>query len=107
MKSIAALFAVLASSSAFVPAPRPTPVTFLRSITYEPPADEYESEESIFDRKRKERQEHDDEMRARYRAQGIELTEADLTESVDQYQNAATGGNLIAGISLSALCEDD
>ncbi len=43
----------------------------------------------------------------RYRTMGVELSDADFFTSVDQYQNNPTGGGLIPGISLSALCEDD
>ncbi len=43
----------------------------------------------------------------RYRAMGVELSDVDFSTSVDQYQNNSTGGGLIPGMSLSALCEDD
>ena len=46
-------------------------------------------------------------MKERARLHGITLSDVDLQDSVDQYQNAPTGGGLIPGLSLSALCEDD
>mmetsp|Transcript_5431 Transcript_5431/g.9886 ORF Transcript_5431/g.9886 Transcript_5431/m.9886 type:complete len:127 (+) Transcript_5431:121-501(+) len=86
----------------------------LHSITFEPPPEDNceldgtNCEESIFDRKKRERTEADNAIVDRYRMErGIEISEADLYESVDQYSNAPTGGNLIPGISLTALCEDD
>ncbi|KAL7523643.1 hypothetical protein ACHAXR_000264 [Thalassiosira sp. AJA248-18] len=90
-----------------------TPTT-LFSIVFEPPPDDNcevdgsDCEESIFDRKRREKGEADDAIKARYRNEyGVELSDVDMQESIDQYQNAEVGGNLIAGMSLSALCEDD
>ena len=88
--------------------------TALRSVVFEPPPEDNceldgtNCEESIFDRKRREKAEADDAIKERYmNERGIELSDIDLMESMDQYQNAPTGGNLIAGVSLSALCEDD
>lgn len=87
--------------------------TSLRSITFDPPDDDNcevdgtDCEESVFDQKRREQREHDDDVKQRYRAQGIELSDVDLYESVDQYQNVQTGGGLIPGMTLSALMEDD
>mmetsp|Transcript_9711 Transcript_9711/g.14693 ORF Transcript_9711/g.14693 Transcript_9711/m.14693 type:complete len:124 (-) Transcript_9711:200-571(-) len=87
--------------------------TSLHSIVFEPPAEENcevdssNCEESIFDRKRREKGEAEDAIKDRYRMQGIELTSVDLMDSMDQYQNAPTGGGIIPGMNLSALCEDD
>ncbi|KAL7524722.1 hypothetical protein ACHAWF_001058 [Thalassiosira exigua] len=118
--SLAFLFclAVLPSLAlAFSPAPRlrsgRRKGTTLDSIVFEPPVEENceldgsNCEESVFDRKRRERSEADDLIKSRYHMRGIELSDADLYETVDQHQNAPTGGNLIAGIHLTALCEDD
>lgn len=82
------------------------------AITFEPPPDDNceidgDCEESVFDRKRREKADANAATIGRYQQQGIALTEMDLMDSIDQYQNAPTGGNLIPGISLSALCEDD
>ena len=90
-----------------------TTTTSLRSIMYEPPAEENceldssDCEESIFDRKKREKAEANDAIKERYHARGIELNDVDLQESVDQYQNAETGGNLIPGVFLTSMCEDD
>lgn len=86
--------------------------TSLYSIIFEPPADDNceidgDCEESVFERKRREKADANAATIGRYQQQGIALTEMDLMESIDQYQNAPTGGNLIPGIHLSALCEDD
>jgi hypothetical protein len=82
------------------------------AITFEPPADDNceidgDCEESIWARKKKEKAEANAATMEKYQQRGIQLTEVDLMESVDQYQNSPVGGNLIAGVSLSALCEDD
>lgn len=45
--------------------------------------------------------------KARYAVKGVALSDADFVDSIDQYQNNPTGGGLIPGISLSALCGDD
>lgn len=86
----------------------------LYSITFEPPeednceVDGSNCEESVFAQKRRERMEHDQAIKDRYqRERGITLTDVDLYNSVDQYQNAPTGGDLIPGVHLTALCEDD
>eukprot|EP00584_Thalassiosira_punctigera_P013922 CAMPEP_0172555430 /NCGR_PEP_ID=MMETSP1067-20121228/58415_1 /TAXON_ID=265564 ORGANISM="Thalassiosira punctigera, Strain Tpunct2005C2" /NCGR_SAMPLE_ID=MMETSP1067 /ASSEMBLY_ACC=CAM_ASM_000444 /LENGTH=126 /DNA_ID=CAMNT_0013343951 /DNA_START=61 /DNA_END=441 /DNA_ORIENTATION=+ len=86
----------------------------LYSIIFEPPVEENceldgsNCEESIFDRKKREKSEANQAIMNRYQMEhGVELTDIDLMESIDQYQNAPTGGNLIPGMSLSALCEDD
>ena len=87
--------------------------TSLYSITFEPPpednceVDGTNCEESVFERKRRERTEADNAIKDRYAQQGIQLSDVDLYESVDQYQNAPTGGNLIPGVMLTSLCEDD
>ena len=87
--------------------------TALRSIIIEPPPEEdcgvdgSDCEESIFDRKRREKAEAENATRERYQKRGIELTDVDLMESPDQYRNAQLGGGLISGVNLSALCEDD
>ncbi|KAL3801327.1 hypothetical protein ACHAW5_002242 [Stephanodiscus triporus] len=114
---------VIANSIAFSPTPakaaasqvghRQPGITALRSIVIEPPpgddcAVDGDCEESIFDRKRREKAEAENAMRERYRNErGIELTDVDLMESPDQYRNAQLGGGLISGVNLSSLCEDD
>lgn len=113
--SIAALFA---ATTAFAPT-APTTIssisttTSLRSIIFEPPPEDNceldgsDCEDSVFARKRQERNENQQATKDRYRAMGVALSEADFVQSVDQYQNNPTGGGLIAGIQLTALCEDD
>jgi hypothetical protein len=86
--------------------------TALRSIIIEPPPGDDcqvdgDCEESIFERKRREKAEAENATRERYQKRGIELTDVDLMESPDQYRNAQLGGGLISGVNLSALCEDD
>eukprot|EP00571_Detonula_confervacea_P015176 CAMPEP_0172297248 /NCGR_PEP_ID=MMETSP1058-20130122/344_1 /TAXON_ID=83371 /ORGANISM="Detonula confervacea, Strain CCMP 353" /LENGTH=132 /DNA_ID=CAMNT_0013006377 /DNA_START=69 /DNA_END=467 /DNA_ORIENTATION=+ len=88
--------------------------TALSSITFEPPPEENceldssDCEESIFDRKKRERGEADQSIKDRYRTEhGIELNDADLVETVDQYQNVQLGGGLIPGMTLTSMCGDD
>ena len=82
------------------------------SIVFEPPPEDNcevdgDCEESVFERKRRERNEADNSIKDRYAQQGIKLSDADLHESIDQYANAQTGGGLIPGVMLSSLCCDD
>lgn len=84
----------------------------LNAIMFEPPVDDNceidgDCEESVFARKRREKAEARSATMEKYQQQGISLSEIDLMETVDQYQNAMVGGNLIPGVSLTALCEDD
>ena len=87
--------------------------THLNSIIIEPSPDdscEVDSsncEESIWDRHAAEQAEYNQGVKDKYHAQGIELSDVDLMETVDQYQNSPTGGGLIGGVALTALCEDD
>ena len=107
----------LSTTTAFSPAPHQTThrrTTHLNSIIIEPsPEDSCEvdstnCEESIWDRHAAEQAEYNQAVKDKYRTeQGIELTDVDLMETVDQYQNSPTGGNLIGGVALTALCEDD
>jgi hypothetical protein len=87
------------------------PSSALHAIIIEPPSthgDDTDSEESFFDRKRREKAEADNAMKERYRNErGIELTDVDLMDSPDQYRNSQLGGGLVSGVNLSALCEDD
>ena len=47
-------------------------------------------------------------MKQRYRNEyGVELNDIDLIDSPDQYRNSQLGGNLVSGVNLSALSEDD
>jgi hypothetical protein len=127
MNSIASLFSItliVTSVAGFAPMishpnamnhriPTYRSPTSHNAIMFEPPAEENceldgsDCEESVFARKRREKSEANAATVERYQRQGIALTEVDLMETVDQYQNAPTGGNLIPGVSLSALCEDD
>ena len=115
---IIASFAALSSTTtAFVTtAPRvisSISSTSRKALTFEPPPEDNceldgsDCEESVFAQKRREKMEARDATKDRYRAMGVELSDADFGTSVDQYQNSPTGGGLIPGISLSALCEDD
>eukprot|EP00588_Corethron_pennatum_P013778 CAMPEP_0194271428 /NCGR_PEP_ID=MMETSP0169-20130528/5197_1 /TAXON_ID=218684 /ORGANISM="Corethron pennatum, Strain L29A3" /LENGTH=99 /DNA_ID=CAMNT_0039013759 /DNA_START=218 /DNA_END=517 /DNA_ORIENTATION=+ len=63
-------------------------------------------EESVFDRKRREKKEEDVERRELYAKEGLDLTEIDQMASPDQFANAA-GGGIIPGMQMSALMEDD
>ena len=63
-------------------------------------------EESIFDRKKREKKEEQDSLREKFAENGLDLSEIDRAETVDQYQNMA-GGGIIPGVQLSALMEDD
>eukprot|EP00580_Thalassiosira_gravida_P000013 CAMPEP_0201608814 /NCGR_PEP_ID=MMETSP0492-20130828/9037_1 /ASSEMBLY_ACC=CAM_ASM_000837 /TAXON_ID=420259 /ORGANISM="Thalassiosira gravida, Strain GMp14c1" /LENGTH=113 /DNA_ID=CAMNT_0048073803 /DNA_START=69 /DNA_END=409 /DNA_ORIENTATION=+ len=77
--------------------------TSLHSIVFEPPVEENcEIDGSVG-----EKNDADDAIKDRYRLQGIELSSVDLMDSMDQYNNAPTGGGIIPGMNLSALCEDD
>jgi hypothetical protein len=93
---------------------RPDITTALRSIIIEPPADDdchidaANCEESIFDRKRREKAEAKNLLQQKYRNEyGIELNDVDFMDSPDQYRNSQLGGSLVSGVNLSALCEDD
>ncbi|KAL7441004.1 hypothetical protein ACHAXM_007701 [Skeletonema potamos] len=104
----------LSSTTAFVTTTAPSiSTTSLHAIMFEPPqednceVDGSDCEDSIFARKRREKMEAHQATKDRYRAMGVTLSDVDFVDSVDQYQNNPTGGGLIAGISLSALCEDD
>lgn len=107
----------LPSTKAFLPTPTKASImsaTSLRSITFEPLPDDNceldgsDCEESVFERKRKEKMNANQSTKERYAAMGVQLSDADLIDSnIDQYANAPLGGSLMAGISLSALCEDD
>ena len=74
-------------------------------------------EESVFDRKKREKLEKDQERRALYAKEGLDLdeiekkktsqlSEIDQMATHDQFDNAA-GGGIIPGMNLSALMEDD
>jgi hypothetical protein len=105
----------VSSTTAFVTTTAPTTIstTSLHAIIFGPPSEENcevdgsDCEESIFARKRREKVEAHQATKDRYRAMGVTLSDVDFAESVDQYQNNPTGGGLISGISLTALCEDD
>lgn len=95
---------------AFCPSVRPDIATALRSLIIEPPADDdcqidaANCEESIFDRKRREKAEAENALKQKY---GVELSDVDFMDSPDQFRNSQLGGSLISGVNLSALCEDD
>jgi hypothetical protein len=102
-------------SIAFCPSVRPPDITTaLRSIIIEPPADDdcqidaATCEESIFERKRREKAETKNVLQQKYRNEhGVELNDVDFMDSPDQYRNSQLGGSLVSGVNLSALCEDD
>ena len=103
----------IATTLAFAPQPSiPTTSTVLNfNIVMPPDEDNWEldnsnCEESVFARKRREKQEENEKLHESYKRGGMTLRDIDVVETVDQYDNAA-GGNLIPGINLSALCEDD
>ena len=81
------VLAELPLAAAFAPTARNTrETTSVYSIVFEPPADDLDCEESVFATKKREQREHDEAVKARYRTEyGIELTEADLNDSIDQY----------------------
>ena len=87
--------------------------TSLNSIVFEPPPEDNceldgsNCEESVFEQKRREKAEAREALHERARLQGIQLSEVDFQSSVDQYQNAPTGGSLIPGMTLTSMCEDD
>ena len=87
--------------------------TSLNSIVFEPPPEDNceldgsNCEESVFEQKRREKAEAREALNERARLQGIQLSEVDFQSSVDQYQNAPTGGSLIPGMTLTSMCEDD
>ena len=103
----------IATALAFAPQPSiPTTSTVLNFNIVMPPdednceLDNSNCEESVFARKRREKQEENEKLHESYKRGGMTLRDIDVAETVDQYDNAA-GGNLIPGINLSALCEDD
>mmetsp|Transcript_20442 Transcript_20442/g.33651 ORF Transcript_20442/g.33651 Transcript_20442/m.33651 type:complete len:119 (+) Transcript_20442:66-422(+) len=112
---IIASIAALSSTTAFVTTAPPaiSSISSLKALTFEPPPEDNceldgsGCEDSVFAQKRREKMEARDATKDRYRAMGVALSDADFATSVDQYQNNPTGGGLIPGISLSALCEDD
>ena len=100
-----------------------TPVTQLHYNIITPPDDDNcevdnsNCEESVFDRKKREKLEKDQERRALYAKEGLDLdeiekgntsqlSEIDQMATPDQFDNAA-GGGIIPGMNLSALMEDD
>ena len=100
-----------------------TPVTQLYYNIITPPDDDNcevdnsNCEESVFDRKKREKLEKDQERRALYAKEGLDLdeiekkktsqlSEIDQMATPDQFDNAA-GGGIIPGMNLSALMEDD
>lgn len=86
--------------------------THLKYTVVGPPPDEdcdidgSDCEESIFDRKRREKAEAETAIREKYVEGGLDLNEIDMMETPDMYSNP-TGGGLIPGVHLSALMEDD
>eukprot|EP00592_Proboscia_alata_P011237 CAMPEP_0194367480 /NCGR_PEP_ID=MMETSP0174-20130528/15572_1 /TAXON_ID=216777 /ORGANISM="Proboscia alata, Strain PI-D3" /LENGTH=103 /DNA_ID=CAMNT_0039143261 /DNA_START=187 /DNA_END=498 /DNA_ORIENTATION=- len=92
-----------------------TPATQLFFNIIAPPDDEnceLESsncEESVFDRKKREKKEKDagrQELYAEDVKAGLDLSSIDQIGSADQFDNAA-GGGIIPGMQLTALMEDD
>eukprot|EP00588_Corethron_pennatum_P018219 CAMPEP_0194303836 /NCGR_PEP_ID=MMETSP0171-20130528/1647_1 /TAXON_ID=218684 /ORGANISM="Corethron pennatum, Strain L29A3" /LENGTH=99 /DNA_ID=CAMNT_0039054879 /DNA_START=179 /DNA_END=478 /DNA_ORIENTATION=- len=89
-----------------------TPTTQLFYNVITPPDDEdceidgSDCEESVFDRKKREKKQEDVDRRKLYAKEGLDLTEIDQMVSPDQFTNAA-GGGIIPGMQMSALMEDD
>mmetsp|Transcript_37312 Transcript_37312/g.75984 ORF Transcript_37312/g.75984 Transcript_37312/m.75984 type:complete len:157 (-) Transcript_37312:231-701(-) len=71
-----------------------------------PDEDDPEAEESFFARKRREKAEEEANLREKYVESGLNLSEIDMMETPDMYDNP-TGGGIIPGVHLSALMEDD
>jgi len=71
-------------------------------------------EESVFDRKKREKLEKDQGRRELYAKKGVNIDEIDAVtlsaidqmSTPDQFDNAA-GGGIIPGMQMSALMEDD
>lgn len=109
------LSCIFSSASAFsanlsisTPKTHLTSPTALRYTVVGPPPDDddTEAEESFFDRKRREKAEEEAHLREKYEESGLNLSEIDKMETPDMYANP-TGGDLIPGVHLSALMEDD
>mmetsp|Transcript_15896 Transcript_15896/g.23247 ORF Transcript_15896/g.23247 Transcript_15896/m.23247 type:complete len:120 (-) Transcript_15896:155-514(-) len=86
--------------------------TNLGAVIFAPPDDDNcelegsDCEESVFARKKREKGESETKLREAYVANGLKLSDIDRVETVDQYQNAVSGG-IIPGVQLTALMEDD
>jgi hypothetical protein len=84
--------------------------TRLRYNIITPPDDENcelvgDCEESVFARKKRERQDADSNLRAKYVESGLNLSDIDRMETAEMYN--PTGMGIIPGVQLSALMEDD
>ena len=101
---------------AFSPNPIPSttsrPSTRLRFDIIAPPdednceLDGSDCEESVFARKKRERQEGETKLREKYTEAGLKLSDIDRMETPDMY-NAGGMNGIIPGVQLSTLREDD
>ena len=91
--------------SGFAPTLKKTRATNLSYNIVMPPEDDTENEESVFERKRKEKADEDAHFRERCDAEGINLSEIDRAVTPDMHNNPM--GSLMPGVHLTALCGDD
>jgi hypothetical protein len=117
---VAAILSVCSTSNnvaAFTPNPIGAPPigrtiisTQIRYNIITPPDDENcevdgDCEESVFARKKRERQDAESNLREKYVESGLNLSDIDRMETAEAFN--PTGGGIIPGVSLSALMEDD
>jgi hypothetical protein len=113
---VAAVLSVCSTNNnvaAFAPNPigalsRGRTITSIRFNIITPPDDcevDGDCEESVFDRKRRERQDAETNLRDKYVASGLNLSDIDEMETAEAYNPA--GGGIVPGVQLSALMEDD
>ena len=91
--------------SGFAPTLKKTRATNLSYNIVMPPEDDTENEESVFERKRKEKADEDAHFRERCDAEGIALSEIDRAVTPHMHNNPM--GSLMPGVHLTALCGDD
>ena len=105
LSTILLFLALYLRVSAFSPSLKKTRTTHLNYNIVMPPEDDTENEESVFERKRKEKADEDAHFRERCDAEGINLSEIDRAVTPDMHNNPM--GSLIPGVHLTALCGDD
>ena len=92
--------------------PTSPPSTRLRFDIIAPPdednceLDGSDCEESVFARKKRERQAGETKLREKYTEAGLKLSDIDRMETPDMY-NAGGMNGIIPGVQLSTLMEDD